>query len=346
MPATERLLLDAARRLQRQPAGLVALVLHLSRLPGARAHHRRIARAMMQDVAQRQDGQVFMLRNGDLVLLCRAAPRRRGVEGDLGGLPATLARLMRVDALEPDRLIDVWQVAQEPERLLAYATARLAETVASLPAEEEPPGQVAAVGRLAAVAAEAAAVDMMQRQNAVLLAARAPPSADAAAVDGGLLRPLFCELSFSMAALEARAGAGLVEPDPFLFRHLASRLDQRMLELVAEALGGGGPLDPLRQQAGAPPLHLNLALPAILSDGFAALAAAVRATGVGMGVEVAVSEACGDPDMYRRAAAAAVGATLVLDGVSHLALLLSQPWALGADLIKLDWSPRLLTLGE
>jgi hypothetical protein len=338
--ASERLLLDLARRLQRQPAGLMALVLQLSQMPSARPHHRRIARAMLQDAAQRQDGQVFVLRNGDIVLVCRAARARRGARADdIASLPATLERLMLVAAPAAVRLVAHWDVAHEPDRLVAYANARLAETVVSLPADEEPAGQVAAIGTLAALAAEAAAVDMIQRQTAVLLLSPQSHSA----VEGGMLRPIFSELSFSLAALEARAGGPMAEPDPFLSRHLAARLDQRLLELVAEALGGGGPLDPLRQRRGTPPLHLNLALPAILSDGFAVLAAAIRATGVAVGVEVAFSEACGDPDSHQRAREilGGLGVTLALDGVSLLALGLSQPWMLGADLLKLDWSPRL-----
>jgi hypothetical protein len=35
---------------------------------------------------------------------------------------------------------------------------------------------------------------------------------------------------------------------------------------------------------------------------------------------------------------------LVLDGVSHLALLISRPWMLRPDMVKLDWSPRLAGL--
>jgi hypothetical protein len=360
--AAERLLLDAARRLQRQPDGLVAadglvaMVLQLSRLTTARPHHRRIARAMMQDVAQRQDGQVFVLRNGDIVLICRATPARRGsariagrdAQGDLAGLPAMLERLMRVDAPEPGRLVAQWRVAADPQRLTAYAEARLAETVASPPAEEEPAGSLIAIGQLTALATNATAIDLIQRQTAVHLLATHGPGADAAA-QAGVLRPIFCELDFSVPALEARAGLGMTaEADPFLRRHLAARLDQRMLELVAEAIGTGGPLDPLRQRAGTPPLHLNLALPAVLSDGFAALAVATRASGVALGVEIAFSEACADPDGWHHAreATAATGVVLALDGVTHLALGLSQPWALGADMIKLDWSPRLATLPD
>jgi hypothetical protein len=185
----------------------------------------------------------------------------------------------------------------------------------------------------------------MQRQTGVLFLASRPRPDGAA--DGGILRPLFTEIGYSIATIEARAGtSGQLAADPYLLRHLATRLDQHLLDSIAGALGSDGPLDALRQHAGVPPLHLNLTLPAILSDAFACLAAAAHAAGVALGAEIAFSEACGDPSAFTRARAvlAQSNVMLVLDGVSHLSLALSQPWALGPDLVKLDWSPRMQTL--
>jgi len=74
----ERHLLAAIERLARTPQAAgrewTAVVLHVSRLPppGPRPHHGRIARAVMQEAGQRTEGQVFSLRNGDVVLLARA----------------------------------------------------------------------------------------------------------------------------------------------------------------------------------------------------------------------------------------------------------------------------------
>jgi hypothetical protein len=176
----------------------------------------------------------------------------------------------------------------------------------------------------------------MQRQVGVLVAA---PDRSA----GLTLLPLYRELGFSIAALEARLAApGQATADPFLFRHLAFRLDQRMLALLAEHAGTGGALD-LAADRHAAPLHINLTLPAILSDGFARLAGRCRGLGLAVGVEVALVEACGDAAAFARArdVLAAAGLKLVLDGVSYLALLLAWPCALRPDLLKLDWSPVL-----
>ena len=107
----ERLLLEAARRAGRSPQGRMALVLHLSRLapPGPRPHHRRIARAILDDTALRHDGQVFALGNNDMVLLCGVVPRGQAPAvrplglalSDPAAASATMAALLRVDLPDP-----------------------------------------------------------------------------------------------------------------------------------------------------------------------------------------------------------------------------------------------------
>ena len=145
--SSDQLLVEAVRRAVRHPERRMALVLHLSRLapPAPRPHHRRIARAILEDTAQRHEGQVFTLRNGDMVLLCRAAEfgretrsaRQAGRQGarrpalpDPAALPEALSRLMRADAADPARLTTVWRLEHEPEAVASYAAARAAETAA------------------------------------------------------------------------------------------------------------------------------------------------------------------------------------------------------------------------
>jgi hypothetical protein len=385
--AAEMQLLEAAQRAGRlgpaQNAGRVALVLHLSALrpPAPRPHHRRIARAILQDAALRHDGQVFVLRNGDLALLARdaglyeAAPREAGRTGPLppagpagwpgrgGGslaLADALARLLRVDTADPEQLVSIWPLDRAHHRLIDYAACRVAERLAEpLPSDEEPTTPPAVVDEIGALVGNARIHDLMQRQTAIVLlapetstsvaaaGAAAAGAGAAAEAAGGKLRPLYREVTFSIAALEARiAAGGQASADPFLFRHLAGQLDRRMLDVIREELGGGGPLDIAIGARGAPPLHLNLTLGAILSPSFAAFAAACRAAGATAGVEISLIEACADTVAFTaaRAAVAQAGMALALDGVSHLALLLAAPWLLEPDLLKLDWSPRVADL--
>ncbi len=348
----ERQLLAAVERVVRHPHGRVALVLHLSALypNAARPHHSRIARAMLHDVAQRQDGTTYALRNGDVVLLCQLAAPRGGSAAALAALPGTLARLFRRDAADIDLLVSVWPLPQESERLKQYAATRLANYAATVPMEDPPAPAPDMVNTLDALIARARPTDLIQRQTAVLLTAqaggknaRSKPGTPGVAAQ---LRPLFQELSFSIEVIEAHLDAqGQISRDAVLSQHFAGRLDTRMLAALREEAGGLGPLDPAGGGTSLP-LHLNLTIAGVLSDAFAALAATCRAGSRALAAEVRLLEAGTNPGAFARARlrAGELGVTLVLDGVSHLALVLARPWLLRPDLIKLDWSPRLLMM--
>ena len=328
--SAERLLHDAAARAARHPQGRVALVLHLSRLrpPAPRPHHARIARALLEETAQRRDGQVFAPRNGDLVLICGAGP-------DVLVLPDMLGRLLRLDAPDPAAIVSAWRLEQSPEPLLAYAAARLADRA---PAAAPPPPAAAAsplaLDALMGALQRAHWPDITHRQTAALLASGTLAQA--------MLRPLFREVTVALAAIDPAAEAGgPVSGDPCLLGQLAPQLDAALLAVLSEALGKGGPLDAADPQAA--PLHLNLAVPTLLSPAFASFAARCREASRTLGAEVTLEAAGADPTAFARARrlAAEAGCALVLDGVTCHALLLTRPWALRADLVKVAWSPLL-----
>lgn len=104
--AAERLLHDHVGRLVRSPGRWVGLILHLSRLPppGPRPHHRRVAQALLHDSARRHDGQVYALRNGDLVLLTPS-------HAEPPALAELLHRLLHVAAEQDHPLVSVWPMA-------------------------------------------------------------------------------------------------------------------------------------------------------------------------------------------------------------------------------------------
>ena len=269
-------------------------------------------------------------------------------------LPDTLARLLRVDAQDPTKLVTVWPLDQSVDQLLVYANARLAESVKAPSAEREFSVVTGAVDAIGTLVATGRIQDLMQSQTAVVLPSKGVVGSVQAqsGVSEQALAPIYREVSFSIPALEARIRAGgQASADPFLFRHLAARLDRRMLDVLRQELGSASPLDLAADRgrgASASPLHLNLTLPGVLSDQFARLTAACRDAGAPLGVEVSLIEACADIDAFAtaRRTIREAGMTLVLDGVSHLSLLLARPAALCPDLLKLDWSPRMTDLGE
>lgn len=321
LAVVERQLLDSAHRLLRAPEGRTALALHLSRLapPAPRPHHRRIARALMAEAASCQDGQVYPLRNGDLVLLCRGA---------VEPLAATCTRLFRVDAPDPDALLSAWTLDRDGDALVRYAAARIAD--APPPPEPESPLSLRGADAVAQLVDGSRLSDLVQRQTAVLLQ------------PGAGFRPLFREIVFSRAVLESRlAVAGQAHADPLLFRHLAARLEQRVLDAVSG--GMAEPLAPKSRQM----LHLNLTLAGAASEAFAQLTDRARERGLGLGVEIALLDALADPAAFHgaRDALRAAGVAVVLDGVSHPALAVTNPALLGADMVKLDWHAALPDAG-
>lgn len=374
------LLYEAVQRLRKAPAGRVALVLHLSRLvpPAPRPYHVRIARALLQDTAVLHEGQVFTLGNQDMVLLCAASPSldrasivlRPTLATNPATLPAILGRLLRADTTSAHPVVSVWRLDEQADEVAGYARARIDEATLT-PASADgrmPPqhhGRKARVmtidesfadrtdlaSAIDLVMAQSVISDLVQRQTAIAFGPGVAPRHSP-----GALRPIYREVSFSIAALESRlAGPGRpltgdVALDPFLFRHLGSRLDEHMLQQLCEnprAESGSGMLDalsPLAGEAFGPPLHLNLSVAAVLSDAFSRLALACAERSLKLGIEISLLEAMVDLAAFERARAVLADHQigLVLDGVSHVAMLIARPWALQPDLLKLDWSPRLL----
>ncbi len=322
---------DAVARLLRgTPRGRVVLALHLSRLqpPAPRPHHCRIARAVLNDAAARREGQVFSLPNGDLVLLFEAA--------DAGtGIAMTLARLFAADGPDPELLLSRWLLPADARELNVFLD--------SLPGAHPGPAAVDASAELAAVASISGSVEdagvreLLERQTGVLLALNGPSR----------VVPLFREIRFSLAALEARAAvSGHVTADPFLFRHLIAHLDGAMLAALMHDLRNDRSMLAWAR-TGRPLLHLNLTVPAILSEAFTELAGLAEESGARIAIEVALAEACADADLFLHARERLRGAgfSLVLDEVSHHALMITRPASFQPDLLKLDWSRQILDIG-
>jgi hypothetical protein len=324
----------------RAQAGKLALALHLSALkpPAPKPHHARIATALLQDMAQRFGGQVFPLANGDLVLLCGIT-----AEGARGGapalsplsLPATLAELFSADAPNMAEFVTLWRLDSEGAAFRAYLASRPAETAAPAAAED---GAVNAAGlaALEALLAGAPVPGLLAQQTAIALRpGRGQPLS-------ARLAPLFRELTISMSALQEQQSTAASISDPFLFRHFATRLDARMLELLQADLEQGGRVTRAALRQGLP-LHLNLTLEGIVSPAFARLVQVAKRSGAKVGVEISLMDAMSDLALmdYAKSLLGMAGFPLVLDGLDHTALILTHPAGLRPDMVKLTWSPLL-----
>ncbi len=338
--AAERLLTDAVDRAYRQPGDRVALVLHLSRLgpPAPRPHHLRVARVLMQDSAQRFDGQVFSLANKDMVLLC-TEPRDTP-----GGAPAqapsqlqhVFARLFLADVPDLTQLLSLWRLEEDAQSLRAYLAATGVEARDPLPLPEELPASGLGLSALEDMAAHAPLAELIAEQTGMLL------DTDRNLPAASRLVPAFRQLRLSLAPLNLRPSVTKALADPYLMQHFTSRLDQRLLRVLHDDLRGGGPLtkSPLR---GRLPIHVALGLEAVLSPGFARMARQAGEAGLRFAIVVSPLQAGANIDLLETARGLldAAGFELILGPLDAAALGFVAPDALQPDCVKLAWSPGL-----
>lgn len=362
--AAEALLTDALAREARAPQGRVAVVVRLALLPapGPRPYHRRIARALLDDCAQRHGGHVFRLSGGTLVLLATPRPGASPVGALSGGasadagplaLPALLARLLHAEEagapvaeaidlagglprlhalIAADAAAPEAPEADDPRPRNPFARRRAGEAPA--PAARD----AAAVPDTASLALSGGIDPLLAYAAAVRLPHRgAPPTTP--------IRPAWRALRVVPALLAHRLDVA-ASPDPWLRLHLAQTLAAALVARLDAAWGDASPLDPTPRR-GIPPLLLALPPAVVNGEAFVALARRLRDHAAPHGeppvIAIALAEASADPTGFANAAATlrAGGMRLMLDGVSHHALLLARPEALGADLIALSWSSSL-----
>jgi hypothetical protein len=343
----ERVLADMAERWLRYPADKVVLVLHLSWLaaPAPRSHHLRVARVLMQDCAQRASGQVLLLQNQDLVLLCAAQRDPHNEAADAPAqLKATLARLFVADVPDPSRLLSYWRLDEDPAPFRTYVTGF---TGLAAPGREKDREKVGAPGEglpasalslaaLEEIAAQAPLPELMVQQTGMRLDPdRKKPLAER-------LKPAFRQLGVSLAPLNLRPVVTEALTDPYLLHHFSARLDARVLRLLHDDIRAEGRLTRPALHGGMP-IHVRLSLEAILSPGFARMSRLARGAGVRMGIEVPLMQACIEMDLldHVRSLLDLAGFGLILGPLDVAMLKLVQPAQMRPEAVKLVWSQHL-----
>ncbi len=332
----ENRLLEAAERALRASRNPLALALHLSRLHvPPRPYHTRIATALMQDAARRFGGQVFALRNADLVLLagCPAdAGPGSGAPPPCLALRASLERLFGAGAAGAP-LISLWQLGEAAGAFRDYVSQRRADPVGSDGGEDVAAPSAGLAGMPARLRQAGLRALLVQQTAVALRPGRGLPVSVR-------LTPFFREIQFHPAALAAGDAALLA--DPFLLRHATAQLDGGVLALLRSDLEAAGPLTRPALRLGVP-MHLNLSPAAIISPGFARLAQAAAAHGARFAVELHAMDAAAEPALTAFACKllTQAGFGLVLDGIDHAGLTMIRPGQLKPGLVKLAWSPRL-----
>ena len=352
LSGAERLLWEASERALRQPKGRMVLVLHLSRLakPAPRAHHIRVARVLLQDSASRFGGQVFSMRNQDLVLLCsgqgeaRAGTQQRVLSQTPAEpaekpetLPSTLARLFAADVPNPAHLTSLWHLASDASELLAYLGERASAPVSIESKCPEVTDGAVSLTALQTILSRAPLADLMVQQTGMSL----DPDRSRSLADR--LAPSFRELELSLSALNLGPSVSQATNDPYLLRYLASGLDARVIQLLADDLSSGGSLTRPSARSGLP-IHIALGLDAILSPAFARLSRRAADAGIRFAAAVSIMQACADLDLmeHARNVLKLTGGELVLTQLDAAVLDMIGPAVLQPDILKLSWSPALL----
>jgi hypothetical protein len=232
-----------------------------------------------------------------------------GPGGDLLLVGAEAQRATRLRALL-ERLVGpagtlIWSLEHDGAALLAYAAGGPAEA----------PLTTAPGPRLAALDAHLDALDLPP------LLRRSAGWRVAAETD----RPAFLRIEPDRARVAAALGA--LGADADVMEHAARRLAQRMLNAFARPDDARALIGPLR----APRLHLPM--PAAMPPLADAPAGALVGT-VPLHADPATLE-------DRRAALAAAGIALELDGLDADTLTLIEPAALPPAMVRLHWSPVL-----
>ncbi len=344
MPSQDQLLLDYLRHLESHQEGRGAIHLRLSKLQAfnRREHHIRAAAEAFDNLVASRDGQLFFLDNGDLLLIY-ALDRHGGVEtavqsvryffgddpllGEFQGGRHAFCRWYDI-ASQFEELVGLAQGLVDrsgPEREETRAVGTRPHSLQRRTPYGKPltPGVLA---RLKAAVERTDLANMIRRQYVCSL-------------DGnGMPAPIFSELFVSIPDLtETFVPRVNITANRWLFRHLTESLDRRVLSLIR----GND------QFTISGDVSLDLNVTTLLSTDFLAFDEDMPAFRRGaLLLEINIVDAFADlrTFLFARNFARQRGYRICIDGVTGETMTLLDRERLGADFLKLRWSPGLAKL--
>lgn len=340
LPDHEELLVDYAQRLRKHLPGRRAVHMHLSKLKphNRREHHIRIAASSFNNLVQRHEGQIFTLKNCDLVVVVKNAK-----PAELDEAVLKLRYLFSEDPLahdnegETEHPFCTWyDLEKQYEEFLelAYKLRRDAQTAkraaeAARAAAEEPipaathPLDPTRLGRLEVALDAADLTGMLRRQAVCAITGPDRP------------RPVFNEIYVSIDELRRRLMPDVnLASDRWLFQRLTNALDRRLLK-VLPAIEGDVPLS----------TSLNVNVSTILSEDFLAFDRELRLrTPKSMVLELQPIDVFADLGsyMFARDFARERGYKICLDALTYLTFPIVHRDELGLDLQKIYWSADIV----
>lgn len=325
----ENLLFDAAERVGRIREGRVALHLHMSRLlPQNREEAKiRIAFRLFESMVDVYRGQMFLMSNSDIFLICKDARF-----SDLDAIVYKLRALFSKDPLTyaegedgEDRFCTFYDLESEYEAFFALCTRMLQDAKKKL-AESRTALQIQPLD-------SKNLTRVMERIGATDIAGVVRRQACIRITDHQTAEVAFQEFFMSIGDLQKALAPDVnILSNRWLFQHLSQVLDLRVLSVLHD----GG----FRKTPAAFSLNLNMAT--VNTPVFERFerACAGRA---GIVVEFQLIDIFNDLDGFIRTRnrLKAAGHTTVLDGMSPITLQFLDAELYQTDFVKVNWSPDM-----
>ena len=326
----ENLLFDAAERVGRIREGRLALHLHLSRLmPANREEGRiRIAFRMFESMVDAYRGQMFLMTNSDIVLICKDARIN-----DLDAMIYKLRALFSTDPLTyaesadgQDRFVSYYDLEADFDSFFALCGQMVANAKKQLTDQRTAP-QIQPLN-------SKTLTKVLERIGATDIAGVVRRQACIRINDKMTAEVAFQEFFMSIMDLQKALAPDVnILSNRWLFQHLSQVLDLRVLSVLQDSA--------LRKMPTAFSVNLNMAT--IETPVFQQVEASIRGR-AGLVVEFQLLDIFNDLDGFFRARdkLRSRGHKSVLDGMSPVTLQFMDAELFDTDFIKVSWSPDMI----
>ncbi len=343
-PSAEYALYDYAERLEKHRRGRVAIHIHLSKLQphNRREHHIRIATNTFESLVKYFDGQLFVLKNNDIVFVARDVPVEKiddavlrlrylfsedplaqYIDQDVGGGDVGFCTWYLLERDYP-RFLALARHFYE-RSMVVHAEKKLREATTGLPAVERKPMGPNHLTKLEDALQHTDLFSLIRNQPVCAYANGMPP------------KVIFHEMFVSIAELEEALLPGIqLTANRWLFQYLTLTLDKRMLSHLER-----------ETQHLEKAFSINLNIATVLSPEFHKFDQKISSNLRGrLVIEFQKMDVFSDMGayMFARDYLHDRGYRVCLDGLTHLTLPYMDRDRLGLDLMKMYWSPELLSL--
>lgn len=331
---------DCALRLARVQDGhqRFGLYVRLSALQAMlrREHHLRLAAAVFDPILRRFDAQLFGLSNGDLMLVTKDVPAL-----ELDNLTAKLRGMFADDPMVYSTGSDgigfatMFDIKRNPSDFLGLCETILADALARHQTIHGPKIKPGARARDADKLTAQALASICEAFEAIEIGPFIRKQSVFAISRAGSVQRMFTDFTVSLPDLQRALAPGIdLMSERWLFRSLVRTIDQRVLAYLRT-------VDPAAIPAS---FGISLDVLGLDTESLNTLEAIVqRLSGKRIVICVPHLAAFADLGSYLAAGARlkAMNFSLCLDGLCHHTLPLINRTRLGADFLRMNWSPML-----